>query len=261
MKKSYSNKYSNKYSDKYSNKYKKYDQKIKRITGGNLCEINCENFYFNKNKNKYGVFENGHLEICFNVNNVLGKGMFSTVFRGEMKNKNTNTIIKIAVKKTNHENNELTTSMFCNELNAICNYKSEYAVQYYGYSYDEMCLYLFIEMIDNFVTLEEYLEEYLNKNIPSHIKLNITAQLIGGLQELHSNNIAHNDIKLTNIMIQSNTILPKIKYIDFGLSCKKPCSNNFIQLPFEELVQIDNDNLINLVISKLFCKNYFDDEI
>jgi MAP/microtubule affinity-regulating kinase len=44
------------------------------------------------------------------------------------------------------------------------------------------------------------------------------SQLADTLSYLHSNNIAHRDIKLENILINKNTL--KIKLIDFGFAIK-----------------------------------------
>lgn len=70
----------------------------------------------------------------------------------------------------------------------------------------------------NGVSLHTY-----SKNSNSHRRINETQcrklfkQIAEGIEYLHSQNIAHRDIKLDNILIEEKTNMVKI--IDFGFSC------------------------------------------
>lgn len=44
-------------------------------------------------------------------------------------------------------------------------------------------------------------------------------QLVGAALYLQEVSIFHRDIKLENILIQTNKMLPTVRLIDFGLSC------------------------------------------
>jgi serine/threonine protein kinase len=61
----------------------------------------------------------------------------------------------------------------------------------------------------------------IESNISDDIKEKIFYNCIKGLQVLHVNRIAHNDIKWENIIGDKNT--GSIKYIDFGISCSGLC--------------------------------------
>lgn len=47
---------------------------------------------------------------------------------------------------------------------------------------------------------------------------NVTKQILEGLKYMHDRNIAHCDIKLSNIMLTGETEKPDVKIIDFGVS-------------------------------------------
>ena len=65
----------------------------------------------------------------------------------------------------------------------------------------------------NGVSLLNYLKSKPNRKIDEEIVKNIFNQIISGIQYIHSKHISHGDIKLENLLIDSNN---NIKIIDFG---------------------------------------------
>lgn len=65
----------------------------------------------------------------------------------------------------------------------------------------------------------------------------IFCQLILGLKYIHDNGYSHHDIKPANIILTSDYT---IKYIDFGLSCKRQCTKGGT-LPFQPPELFSND--------------------
>jgi serine/threonine protein kinase len=69
-------------------------------------------------------------------------------------------------------------------------------------------------------SLYSYVKGLKGKQLEPKKLINLIKQLVSGLKYIHSQNVAHRDIKLENIMISTTGI---IKYIDFGLSCTEKC--------------------------------------
>lgn len=89
-----------------------------------------------------------------------------------------------------------------------------------------------VNIITNYYgkTLENFTNKLNNKNIQIIIN-----ELLNGLEYLHHNNIVHNDIKPTNILIKDFKTLQRITLIDFNLSCA------------------NNTRITNFIGNKMFC--------
>jgi eukaryotic-like serine/threonine-protein kinase len=88
--------------------------------------------------------------------------------------------------------------------------------QYYDSYSDEEQVFIIMEYIDG-VTLSKYVS---GLKIHINVLFSIYYELAKGLECIHSQGVAHRDIKLENILILPNGY---IKYIDFGLSCLEDC--------------------------------------
>ncbi len=67
------------------------------------------------------------------------------------------------------------------------------------------------------VSLLTYLKTLPGKKIPETECTYIFKQIVSGIAYLHKNNIIHRDIKLENIIINTNSKVVKI--IDYGFGC------------------------------------------
>ena len=80
-------------------------------------------------------------------------------------------------------------------------------------------VYIEMEYIDG-PNLEEYVKPFIEAGDGEALK-NISLKVINAitqaLQVVHENGLLHNDIKPANIVIEKNTMIPKL--VDFGLSC------------------------------------------
>jgi serine/threonine protein kinase len=179
---------------------------------------------------------------------ILGSGSFGKVFKGKLiisslENGREDIIEEkfIAVKQIlyDHKNEKYNNSV-CLELLSLYKIKDKNIVDYIGYAEDIGYFFIFMEFLDG-----ETLDKYLFKASPSE-KIEITKQLLDGLNFLHNNNIYHRDIKPNNIIVtkdNENNII--IKYIDFGFSCKL----NFT------CIYSDHDIGTPLYLSPEFVKN------
>jgi serine/threonine protein kinase len=84
---------------------------------------------------------------------------------------------------------------------------------------DEGNAYIITEYLGgDYVPLDQFIAQHrdeLRQN-PA-LAMRIACNLIRGLLDIHSSNVAHRDIKPGNILINARTLLAK--FIDFGLSC------------------------------------------
>lgn len=69
------------------------------------------------------------------------------------------------------------------------------------------------------ISLREFYQKTKEKKISENICKKIFYQICDGMNYLHSNHIAHRDIKLENILIDNNNV---IKIIDFGFGLYSP---------------------------------------
>ncbi|MCD4817596.1 MAG: serine/threonine protein kinase [Candidatus Cloacimonetes bacterium] len=104
-------------------------------------------------------------------------------------------------------------SNFKKEFEIMSKLRHPYLVQVYDFGYENSqgFYYLTMEYI-NGQTLKEYLKQ--RQKLDEKKILNIIVSLSRTLGFIHSRNILHRDIKLSNILIKGD----KIKVTDFGLS-------------------------------------------
>ncbi|XP_070820011.1 serine/threonine-protein kinase pim-1-like [Chaetodon trifascialis] len=68
------------------------------------------------------------------------------------------------------------------------------------------------------VDLFEYIQENGGFLLEEEAKV-LMKQLVEAARELQSKNVFHRDIKVENILLQTGTDVPRLRLIDFGLSC------------------------------------------
>ncbi|XP_030590881.1 uncharacterized protein LOC115783986 isoform X2 [Archocentrus centrarchus] len=68
------------------------------------------------------------------------------------------------------------------------------------------------------VDLDKYIEEYADTITEETAKV-ILKQLIEAVKELEDKNVFHRDIKTDNILIETGSDVPRVRLIDFGVSC------------------------------------------
>lgn len=161
----------------------------------------------------------------YKVLSKIGEGGFSQVFKVQLLNSDTSANEVYALKYfliRPESDKEVAINRFKQEIAILQKVKSDY-FPYYIESYvgdDEQ--YAIMEYIDG-----KSLRELIKKNgsiIPTSA-INYVRQICEAMQELHSNNIIHRDIKSNNIIVTSRN---HIKILDFGLSLD-PDSQRFTQ--------------------------------
>jgi serine/threonine protein kinase len=151
----------------------------------------------------------------------LGKGGFGVVYKAKRKSDNKVVALKVIhvpkeklhlIEKTKEEIDTLQTLSVptCNPF-VICYYNS-----YYNPSVRQFLIEM--ELVEG-QDMEEYANNLWDTKKPEEVYyylLLIAKDLLNGLKYTHDKGIIHNDIKLENIMIDTNNV-PRI--IDYGLAC------------------------------------------
>ena len=132
----------------------------------------------------------------------LGKGAFSTVFKGEHRTTKKLVAIKVEKEATTLKHESKIIAYLNRELPGLPNIPTLY---WYGLYGNNVCL------------ATTYYAKSLNQYVEddSFKLLKLCSKIISGLGVLHSAYIVHSDIKPENIMIDANE---NPVFIDFGLS-------------------------------------------
>lgn len=138
----------------------------------------------------------------------IGSGSYATVYRykDDFYDK------YFAMKKANGNLNKEELERFKREYTIMKSLSSPYILEVY--SYNEQKNRYFMEYADE--TLDKFIKK--NKNLPKEIRKNIVNQILRAFEYIHSKDILHRDISLTNILIKKyEKNLFVVKIADFGL--------------------------------------------
>ena len=207
---------------------------IKKVENNDSIINKKNNYYINPNIENLLKERNikiiGKIDSKFYLIKKIGKGSSGKVYIGvsieEIENKEINEDIKYYSIKV-IEPIKTDISMFKNEVQLLENIEHKNVVKIYAYGLgikskikeDEIkekeIFYIVMEYIEhgellNYITKISKME---TKGFGEEFGRLILSQLLDGLEELHSRNIFHRDIKLENIMLGNNCIF---KYVDFG---------------------------------------------
>ena len=137
----------------------------------------------------------------YQVEDKIGSGAFSTVFKGKHRMNNKTVALKISTEKQTHEAKILA---YLNR-SALANVPTMF---WYGRFGDNTCIAT--------TYYSKTFEQFAQDNGDNYIKLlGICEQLIAIMEQIHGAYIVHSDIKPDNFMVDENQ---KIVLIDFGLS-------------------------------------------
>ena len=143
----------------------------------------------------------------------LGSGAFGKVVLGKHILTGETVAIKILDKimlKKTPEDYELVKK----EMSILKLVKHKYIIQLYEILQTPNYIFIIMEYCEG----KDFMDYILSKNyLPESEALKYFQQLINALFYLHSQNIAHRDIKIDNILLDQNK---NLKLIDFGLSTK-----------------------------------------
>ena len=199
------------------------------------CDVLYSFYNINRENNYSNIlnFYNYYIKNCnyedinsyYILKKELGKGKFGHVFLAERKSDLKEFSIKYVNKKNPTEEEYKINRWEATIFSTLMNIRNPNIIRTYQKFENDKNLFFVFEYVKGH-DLKTYMKIYnYNNNINSTSNIiNITMQILNGLNTLHKYGILHRDIKPTNIMVYDNNIYlnktgkGNIKIIDFGLS-------------------------------------------
>jgi len=149
-------------------------------------------------------------QIEMTYNNILGQGAGGVVVRGIHKPSQT----PVAVKVVRIENKSKRAQLI-NDIHTLLTIpKSSFLIQFYAafVRRDNFCVHVALEYMD-YGSLSDVIKKV--HTVPEHFLALIMVQILEGLKLLHLSYVMHRDVKLGNILVNSQGA---VKLTDFGIS-------------------------------------------
>ncbi|HYA46073.1 MAG TPA: protein kinase [Burkholderiales bacterium] len=149
----------------------------------------------------------------YEIQDVLGKGAMGVVYKGYDRAIARTVAIKVIAKASLAPAEiQHVTERFRHEAQAVGRLVHPRIVQIYDYGEDDEIAYIVMEFV-NGKTLYEHLSQEVSYEI--HEVGEIIRQVLDGIGYAHSEGVVHRDLKLSNILINSDG---RIKIGDFGIA-------------------------------------------
>ena len=199
------------------------------------CDILYSFYNINRENNYSNIlnFYNFYIKNCnykdinsyYILKKELGKGKFGHVFLAERKSDLKEFSIKYVNKKNPTEEEYKINRWEATIFSTLMNIRNPNIIRTYQKFENDKNLFFVFEYVKGH-DLKTYMKIYNYNNCINSTSniINITMQILNGLNTLHKYGILHRDIKPTNIMVYDNNIYlnktgkGNIKIIDFGLS-------------------------------------------
>ncbi|XP_065839173.1 serine/threonine-protein kinase PLK4-like [Oscarella lobularis] len=155
----------------------------------------------------------GNASEDYKILELVGKGGFANVYRARCKHNGQEVAIKMIDKKVMQTSGMV--SRVRNEVEIHCQLKHPSIVELYHFFEDDQYVYLILEMCHN-GELQRYLATKSTPFEEPEAAL-FLKHVIEGVQYLHSHDIVHRDLTLSNLFLTRDM---QVKIGDFGLAAK-----------------------------------------
>ncbi|XP_046626383.1 serine/threonine-protein kinase PLK4 isoform X1 [Neodiprion virginianus] len=148
----------------------------------------------------------------YEVLNVLGKGGFASVYRAKCLRSGMEVAIKMIDKKLMQAANMV--GRVRQEVAIHSRLKHPAVLELYTFFEDANYVYLVLELCHN-GELQRFLKSQSSRALPEEHASRILNQVVQGLLYLHSHQILHRDMSLSNLLLTRDM---QVKIADFGLA-------------------------------------------
>ncbi|XP_068142581.1 serine/threonine-protein kinase PLK4 [Drosophila tropicalis] len=148
----------------------------------------------------------------YEVQHLLGKGGFASVYKARCRRTYQDVAIKMIDKKLIHGTG--LSSRVRQEVEIHSRLKHPSVLQLYTFFQDANYVYLVLELAHN-GELHRYMNQQMSHPFTEADAATILQQVVAGLLYLHSHNIMHRDISLSNLLLSKDM---HVKIADFGLA-------------------------------------------
>lgn len=142
---------------------------------------------------------------------IIGKGAFSIVYKGEHKDLGMPVVIKMM--RHNMALYPDFLKSFRNEAKTIAGLNHDHIVKVYDFEERYRTLFIIMEYVQG-ETLMDMIGHL--RRLPPRLVVKFLYQICSGLEYAHQQGIIHRDINPSNIIVKPND---EVKILDFGLAC------------------------------------------
>lgn len=144
----------------------------------------------------------------------LGQGSFAKVYEGFDKRNNMKVAIKVIDKRKVLEPKR--RALIQTEINILSKMKHRNIAEFYRLIEDNKRLFIVMQLCGA-LTLNHFCRQFNGKRLNEEQSYAVFSQIVKGVKYMHEHNVAHRDLKLTNILIDDEYT---VMIIDFGFACE-----------------------------------------
>lgn len=144
----------------------------------------------------------------------LGQGSFAKVYEGIDKRNKMSVAVKVIDKRKITEPKR--QALIQTEITLMSRLKHKNIGEFYRLIEDHKRIFIVMQLCGT-LTLNQFCKQFQGRKLNEEQAFAIFSQIVKGVKFMHERGIAHRDLKLTNILIDSEY---SVKVIDFGFACE-----------------------------------------
>ena len=144
----------------------------------------------------------------------VGQGSFAKVYDGYDKRLKQNVAIKVIDKRKILEYKR--RQLIQTEVNILARMKHRHISEFHRIVEDHKRLFIVMQLCGS-NTLNVFCRKFPDKRLNEEQAHALFVQIVKAVKYMHDHNVAHRDLKLTNMLIDQEYV---VKVIDFGFACE-----------------------------------------